>query len=84
MTSGILKSMEIAGYWARVTTPFTKDDLYSAGFTEQGVTGWNGTPDHHVRDKTLFGAVARAALLTAVHHGWHDVALVQRQRSEDA
>lgn len=50
------------GYWMRLHTPFSasEEHYYSAGFTEHGVTGWNGRPDYLKTGKTAPEAILRA------------------------
>lgn len=46
----------------RLLSPFRKGDLWWAGFTPLGSTGWNGKPDHEASAETAPLAICRAAL----------------------
>jgi len=53
------------GYHARVKSPFMPGELYWAGFTPHGSTGWNGRPDYEGSGETAALAICRAALRLA-------------------
>ena len=40
------RKMAELGYWMRLQSPFARGELWFAGFTPHGMTGWNGRPDH--------------------------------------
>ena len=56
--------MQRRGYWLRLTSPWRPGDLWSAGFTPLGVTGWNGRPDFEALARTPMEAICHAALGT--------------------
>lgn len=60
----LIEQMDKLGYWGRFHTPFTQGDLYWAGFTAHGMTGWNGTPDYYASAPTLIEAACYAAIMT--------------------
>jgi hypothetical protein len=60
----LLTYQQDRGYWAQIRTPFVTGDLYWAGFTPLGATGWNGVPDYYASGPTLPLAVCYAALLS--------------------
>ncbi len=69
----VVEHMIGLGYHWKINTPFdprTRDgQLYHAGFTEWGVSGWNGRPDHRACGETLALAICRAAL---AYCDWRD------------
>lgn len=68
------------GWHARIKSPFTPGNLWWAGFTPHGVSGWNGSPDHQVGDVTLRGALWRAVLLTLMSGPANPEALSGQER----
>lgn len=58
----VVEAMAGRGYWARLTSPFTRGSAYFAGFTPHDFTGWNGRPDHLGGGDTMPLAICRAAL----------------------
>lgn len=59
----IVEAMQQRGFWCQIRTPFMADEgLYWAGFTPQGTSGWNGTPDNWTGAPRLSIAVCVAAL----------------------
>lgn len=61
----VVERMRELGWWCQMRTPWGGDDEgdgYWAGFTPQGVTGWNGRPDHWTKADTMPEAICRAAL----------------------
>jgi len=58
----VVEKMEVRGFHWRLTTPFVAGDLYYAGLTPMGVTGWNGRPDNLASANLMPLAICRAAL----------------------
>ena len=65
-----LAALTERGWWVQIKTPFQPDapmgDLYWAGLTPLGTTGWSGRPDYYVGDVSLRGALWRATLLAFI------------------
>lgn len=63
----MLADLTRRGWWTEIKSPFQpgtpNGDLYWAGLTPLGTSGWNGRPDHQVGDVSLRGALWRAMLL---------------------
>ncbi len=65
----ILRRMQELGWWASLKTPFlesSESEIWWAGFTPRGTSGWNGRPDHEVGDVSLPLAVCKAAVLAVM------------------
>jgi hypothetical protein len=63
----LAESMEKLGMWLKLASSFAPKDselgrLWNAGFTDHGVTGWNGRPDYHAQATTAARAIAESAL----------------------
>ena len=60
--------MHRRGYWMWLTSPYgtgEPDDLWTAGFTVHGFTGWNERPHYVGRADNPALAICRAALRAA-------------------
>lgn len=58
----VVQELESA-FHATLKTPFMKGDMYWAGFTPLGATGWNGRPDFSGKGHTMPLAICHSALL---------------------
>jgi hypothetical protein len=58
----VVERMSARGFHAVVKSPFVPGELYHAGFTPHGTTGWNGRPDFRGSAATAAEAICRAAL----------------------
>jgi hypothetical protein len=58
----VQSQMERLGFWLWLQSPWRDGDPWRAGFTERGVTGFNGRPDHEATGDSGPEAVARAAV----------------------
>ncbi len=61
----VVGQIQAKGFWWKIVSPFTADSPWSAGFTPQGVTGWNGRPDYEGHGATFELAVCEAVLAWA-------------------
>jgi len=59
----IVEKMRERGMWLKLTSPFNADDVWNAGFTDFGFTGWNGRPDYREQADAAPRAITIAALL---------------------
>ena len=58
----VVEKIAEGGFWLKLTTPFTPEQPYWAGFTPHNITGWNGRPDHQAGDLSPSRAICLAAL----------------------
>jgi hypothetical protein len=60
----VVEAMGKRGFWARIQSPWDPPEynVYHAGFTAHGNTGWNGRPDFGVADESVCRAICLAAL----------------------
>jgi len=57
----LVEEIEQAGHWVQIRTPFSGDG-YWCGFTPDGCSGWNGTPDNYTQADTAARAICLAWL----------------------
>jgi hypothetical protein len=67
----LVDGMDRQGLWLTLTSPWVRitpaGDLWWAGFTKHGTTGWNGRADYKACGTTMEKAIFNAVVLWAKH-----------------